>query len=443
MLTALANLLERLKSGAPGFESLLAREAGWLVTAKAVQGLCSLGATLAVARYLGPAPFGELSLAIAAVALVAAVATLGLEFIASRELATGDAAVLRLVLRLRVLGAAFGCALLLAAALWASKSSHAVGPLLLVMCLVPLVQVGDVGEWRLIAEGRSRVVAMVTLAAAPTAAVLRLLLVLAGAGLVAFAWAVVAEWALRSLLLAACARGGGKAEPATADRGSRAALGLLAESAPLLLAGIAVFIYMRIDQFMIAAMLGNTRLGLYSAVVTIAEAPLVLPAILIRAALPMVARAHEQVPGSGDALLERLMRWCFWFHLLLALVLAALAEPAVRLLYGEAYVPATDAFRLVVLGGPFVAFGVMSSAWLVVHRRTGHALRRTLMGMATNIALNLVLIPTMGIAGAALATLLAQVVATYAADALFAETRALFKLKTRALRPWGRQRPEA
>jgi O-antigen/teichoic acid export membrane protein len=149
--------------------------------------------------------------------------------------------------------------------------------------------------------------------------------------------------------------------------------------------------------------------------------------------LPLLSR--ESSPEAVDAAFERILRACFWFHAVLAIVLAAFATPVVLLLYGEAYLPAAGAFSLVVLGAPFIALGVVSSGWLVIRRCTGHALRRTLLGMATNVALNVVLIPRMGIAGAALATLLAQLVATYAADAWYPETRVLFKLKSRALLP--------
>jgi O-antigen/teichoic acid export membrane protein len=419
--------------------SRLASEAGWLEVAKLVQGVCSLAATFVVARYLGPGAYGELSLAIATLALLSAIGTLGLEHIASRELSAGEdapALTLRALWRMRLAGATFGCAGMLLAAWIAPRFASPIGPLLFVLALVPLVQVGDLAEWRLVAASRSRSVATATLVVAPLAALLRLAMAWQGAGLAAFAWAVVAEWCLRSLLLWLATRPLRAAETGEPEDFARKAMALLKESAPLLLAGIAVFIYMRIDQFMIAGYLGPTQVGLYSAVVVVSEAPLVLPAILLRAALPMLSR--EASAPAQDAAFEGLMRACFWFHALLALVLAAAAVPLVRLLYGEAYLPAVEAFRIVVLGAPFVALGVVSSGWLVIRRCTGHALRRTLLGMAVNIVLNVVLIPRMGIAGAALATLLAQLSATYAADYFHAETRALFRMKTRSLNPLAR-----
>lgn len=420
--------------------SRLARETGWLIVAKLVQGLCSFLATLAVARHLGPGAFGELSLAIATASLVGAIAALGLEHIASRELSGAgdsklDGRVLPALRALRGIGAAAGAGVLLAMAFSPPASSHGISGLLLVMCLLPIAQVGDISEWQLIAGGRSKWVAFTAIAVSPLAAALRLLLVLMDGNLLGFAWVFVAEWGLRSLLLSlASNRLAVQSQPDHAQL-ARTAVALLRESAPLLLAGIAVFIYMRIDQFMIAAMLDTRQVGLYSAIVVVSEAPLVLPALLLRASLPILTRQAADAPDAAAESFVRLLRGCFYLHVAGAAILAIFAEPIVTLMYGEPYREASTAFRLLVLGAPFVALGVLSSAWLVIHRCTGHALRRTILGVVVNIALNLVLIPRFGIAGAALATLVAQIAATYLADAAYRETRGLFKLKTRAIWP--------
>lgn len=213
------------------------------------------------------------------------------------------------------------------------------------------------------------------------------------------------------------------------------ALSLLRDSLPLLLSGIAIFAYMRIDQFMIAAMLGPREVGLYSAIIVLAEVPLVLPALLLRAALPILTRQSETDPALRDRTLTNLMRSSFYLHLTVALVVAALAKPLVGLLYGSAFSIAAPVLSILALTAPFVALGVLSSSWLVLERRTGHALRRTLVGAVLNVMLNLFSIPRFGVAGAAIATLIAQVTATYLVDAFHPQTRALFHMKTRALFP--------
>lgn len=407
-------------------------QTGWLTVAKLCQGATSLASTLVVARWLGPDAFGQLSLVITTAVLCGSIATLGLENIATRELSR-DAAfgsvnrdVLPALQSIRWAGAIGGCLLLVLGAAVSPPSRYGVAGLLLILSLLPLAQAGDVAEWRLIAARQGNKVALVVMAVSPLAAVARIALAMAGAPMIAFAWTLVAEWFSRSVFLSLLARHTptsallpGKTTP-TRTR-------LLRDAFPLMLAGIAVYVYMRIDQFMIAAMLGRHQLGLYSASASVSEAPLILPAILLKVLLPVLARQGDE--AAAERTLTRAMRGSFYFHLIVAAVLVAVSGPLVTALYGPTYAGASTAFSIQVISAPFVSLGVLSSAWLVIGHRTGHAVRRTLLGALTNIALNLVLIPRYGIAGAALATLIAQVVATLLADLCFQDTRVLFRIK--------------
>ena len=425
--------------------STIVQQFGWLAGAKVIQGVASIIASLVVARVLGPAEFGSLSLAIAIASFVALIAALGLEQIATRELVAVTAAptqILELLRRMRLLGAVIGAIALLLIAFLPQVYALGARGLMLILTLLPIAQIGDISEWRLLAAGQGRRVAIVVAMVSPLAALARCALALSGYGVMAFAWILVLEWAARSALLAWASRG----LSSRSNTGRRitvtlqGSLALLRESTPVLLAGIAVFVYMRIDQFMIAGMLGTEQVGLYSAVVTLAELPLVVPALLLRAALPTLTRMSIDDPARRDRELTKMMGASVYLHASIACVLAVFAGPLIVLLYGEPYRAASDAFRVQVLAAPLVALGVLSSGWLVLERKTGHALRRTLLGALVNIALNLVAIPAWGIIGAAVATLAAQCLATYFADALYPETRGLFMMKSRALWPgnWSR-----
>jgi PST family polysaccharide transporter len=420
------------------------KQFGWLAGAKLTQGIVGLLAALAVARALGPAEFGSLSLAIAIASFVSLVSALGLEQIATRELVMSGGSPQRtitLLRRLRLAGALIGSSTLLALAILPPVSALGASGLVLILALLPIAQVGDVSEWRLLAAGDGRRVALAVLLTSPVAALARCALALLGYGPTAFAWTLVAEWAARSALLAWMTRA---PRPSTGIRSEQPLLetsfNMLKESIPFLLASISVFVYMRIDQFMIAGILGAEHLGLYSAMVTLAEIPLVVPALLLRASLPMLARISQTDPARRDLELMRIMGASVYLHAAIGCILALVAEPVFVLLFGAPFRDAAAAFSIQVFAAPFVALGVLSSAWLVLERKTGHALRRTLLGAVANILLNLIFIPTWGIAGAAIATVVSQLLATYAADALYPGTRALFMMKTRALWPgnWSR-----
>jgi O-antigen/teichoic acid export membrane protein len=80
-----------------------------------------------------------------------------------------------------------------------------------------------------------------------------------------------------------------------------------------------------------------------------------------------------------------------------------------------------------------VALGVLSGAWIVLNQYTQYALWRTALGAVVNTVLNLFLIPSFGIAGAASATVVAFIATAFASDAILERTRPLLYLKLRAL----------
>lgn len=417
--------------------SRVLRQAGWLAAAKVVQGACSIVATVFIARHLAPTFFGQLSLAIAAASVVATAAALGLEQVATRVISISTTNLrqpLRTIRRLRALGAIAGFAVLVTMAVFPALHPDGTTSLLLILSLLPLAQVGDVAEWRLLAGERGSRVAQITFVTAPAAALARLVLVVSDAGVEAFAWALVAEWALRSTLLTVLARGeNDRGEISSEAAALTNAWDMLRQSIPLLMAGIAVFFYMRIDQFMIGAELGSAQVGIYSAAVVLAEAPLVIPVLILRAALPQLSREAASDPSTSDRTLVRLMRGTFYLHVIGAVIVTIVAKPVVLLVYGEAYMTASSVLTIQAWGAPFVAIGVLSGAWLVLNNFTAYALWRTLVGAGVNIALNVVLIPRFGIAGAAYATIAAFVSATLLFDSVLPATRPLLALKMRAI----------
>lgn len=425
--------------------SHILRQTGWLAVAKIVQGAASLIASLIVARKLGPESFGELSLAISIASFAAAAASLGLEQIATRELSSKDGCVMKNILaalwRLRIFGAITGCAILLCGAILSRSWGGETNRLLWILCLLPLCQIGDVVEWRLISSGQSRAIAIVTLAVAPAAAIARIAFALLDGGAFVFAWMLLAEWAIRSMLLLIVGvpllSSFRERNTATFQR----AVELLRESFPLMAAGIATFVYMRIDQFMIGTLLDARSVGLYSAVVTLSEGPLVISALLLRGALPMLTRQFQNDYALCTRTMVKFMRRGFFLHLTGAIILALLAKPIIYLFYGEAYASAIYAFRIQVFSASFVALGVLSSAWLILNHHTSHALRRTLLGAVVNVALNTIMIPLYGITGAAASTVIAQIFATYLADFAYPQMRSLFWMKTFAMLPAQRNYP--
>ena len=69
---------------------------------------------------------------------------------------------------------------------------------------------------------------------------------------------------------------------------------ILRDSWPLIFSGIAITVYMRVDQLMISSMSGNAELGLYSAVVRLTEAFCLIPLAFIQSTFPKLIRLEEE-----------------------------------------------------------------------------------------------------------------------------------------------------
>jgi O-antigen/teichoic acid export membrane protein len=107
-----------------------------------------------------------------------------------------------------------------------------------------------------------------------------------------------------------------------------------------------------------------------------------------------------------------------------SLVICLLAKPLIGLLYGEAYLPAVIPLRIVVWYTAFSYLGGARNAWIVCENKQKY-LKYLYCGAAViNILLNLLMIPTLGTAGAALASLITQI-----------STVVLMPLLIRPLRP--------
>ena len=104
----------------------------------------------------------------------------------------------------------------------------------------------------------------------------------------------------------------------------------------------------------------------------------------------------------------------------------------VAILYGRAYQEAGQILMIHTWGGVFVAIGVASGVWFVSEDLQRYSFYRTAAGAFLNILLNFALIPTHGISGAAIATVISQSMAALFFDLLATKTRPIFIVKIKA-----------
>lgn len=128
--------------------------------------------------------------------------------------------------------------------------------------------------------------------------------------------------------------------------------------------------------------------------------------VFSRAFEPVIARLHARGDRAGlsDAL-SRVSRWATLVGLPLALACALLRHDLIRLFHGSFTGDTT--FMLILILSPMLAssFGVAGNV-VVMTGHSGYNLLNSVLAAVMNATLNFLLIPPMGLNGAALATLL-------------------------------------
>ena len=118
-----------------------------------------------------------------------------------------------------------------------------------------------------------------------------------------------------------------------------------------------------------------------------------------------------------------------------ALSMTLVSDWLVVALYGDAYSPAADVLALHTWTGVFVFLGVASGKYLTVENFTRQYFYRTVFGATVNVGLNFLLIPSYGISGAAVATLVGQIAANYLYDIVDPDLHHQMKMKTKSFFP--------
>ena len=115
--------------------------------------------------------------------------------------------------------------------------------------------------------------------------------------------------------------------------------------------------------------------------------------------------------------------------------LTMLAKPVIWILYGADYMEATSALCIVAWYTSFSYIGGIRNIWILVEEKQRYILPINALGAMTNVALNSVMIPVIGINGAAIATLITQIFTNVVTGYLIKPIRRNNALILKALNP--------
>ncbi|MFO4667948.1 flippase [Vibrio cholerae] len=404
----------------------------WLMSEKILRMTLGLLIGVWVARYLGPEEFGILSYAMSYVALFSAFATLGLDGIVVRDLVKDrdqETIILGTAFLMKLLGSFFMICLVVASlAIFPNEDST----IILVIALATIVQSFSVIDLYFQSEVKGKYVAISNIFALLWSSFAKLMLIVNNARLEWFAYVILFEMIVLSMsYIYFYVKKSQSIRQWQANY--KVAVNLLKDSWPLVFSSLVVTLYMKVDQIMLNNMIGSESVGYYTAATRLSEVWYFIPVVICNSLFPAILNAKKTSHALYIHRLQKLYDFMLWLALLIAIFVTVITEPLIGFLYGSAYSSSSSILLIHIWSAVFVFLGVASSKWFIAEGLQKQALYRTIAGLIVNIILNYILIDEYGALGAAFATLISQMMASYLFNALNVKTRNLFIMQSRSL----------
>jgi len=383
----------------------------WLLGDKLLRMGAGLFVGVWMARYLGPEEFGLLNYAMAIVALFGAVAGLGLGGIVVRDLVQkpdGTYVTLGTAFLLQFVGGGVAFSLAVAAVSILRPVDDLARMMVAILGFALVLKSSEAVKYWFESQVTSKYAVWAENGVFLVLTAVRIVLILSKAPLIAFVWAAFAETALIwvALLLTYEKKVGGLTRWSANFSRARS---LIMESWPLILGAIASMVNMRMDQVMLGSMVNNLVVGNYSAAMRLAEVWLIVPGIIASSIYPSIIAAKE----AGEDLYRRRVRkitklMALWV-VPTALAVSMLSELIVSLVYGVQYADAGSYLAISIWTGvPYLVFFALNQV-LYIERLLKVAFGISIFTVASNVLLNLALIPLFGGIGAAVSTLITSI----------------------------------
>ena len=391
----------------------------WLAGGELVARAVGFATTLYLARTLDLAGYGQLEVGLAVFSYLQLIVDGGLETVAVRAVARRPEA--RHTFASHLLTMRVAIAGVVAAAVWAGTAiwpgPDGVRPMVLRYAVAMLPLVASV-NWAFQADRQMSVVAARNVSTQVVYALLVALFVRGPLDLLRVPTAFAAAVALGvGLTLTVYVRQFGPAAPRF-DAGF--ARGLAQQALPVAASSALRAVSYNFDILIIGLLYPTLGVGLYGAAYRLLTLPLLGYATLNTALFPTLVRLDAgarrrflTVYGMGVAVTS----------VVVVALLRSGADVALRLAAGARFEPGAPVLALLALSIPFTAGAGVLRQLLLATDRQQYDLLVVVLGAVANVSLNLLLIPRMGLAGAATATVVGEAVVLASAIVVSVATR--------------------
>lgn len=411
------------------------RNIAWHSSEKVLRMLISFLVGIWLARYLGPEQFGSFNYIMAWLSMFGAIAWLGVGETVMRDLVRDrddEGRILGSALLIRLCGSLLAISSALLAARWFGGFDETQLMLLAILCIgVPFAET-PAGIWMWFASHTNigpavlgKNVSMIL------GALLRVAVILAGAGLIA----LMSALALESVLLWLCLTG---AYLWSGERFShwkfdiRHAWQMLLTGLPIILSALAVSLNARVDQILLGRLTNMTDVGIYAAAMRFSEVWWIVPPMIVQT----LAARYIYPKDLGEQLplnVARIIAGMAMLSLMPCILFSAVGSEIISLILGKQYQGAGSVLMIHIWTAVLVFIDAPVNQYLLATHRQFLLVFKSVVLLLLNFGLALLLVPEYGPQGAAIATLIAQAVTVLILPILYPPLRDLRSIYRHAI----------
>lgn len=411
----------------------IARNASWIIISKLLQSVLSFVVGILTARYLGPSNYGLINYAVSVVTFVLPIAQLGFNNVLVQELTNSpknEGKLLGTSILFSFLSAIFcmiGVILFVAVA----DNSREIIWVVALYSANLLLQVFDLIQYWFQAKLMSKYCSIASLSAYLVVTCYKVFLLITGKSVYWFTLSYTIDYLLIAIiLLVIYHKLGGQKLSVDIPLGKQ----LFARSKHYIVPGLMAAIFSQTDKIMLNNMLGQTATGYYSAALAITSIPGFVYAAIIDSFRPVIF-ASQGNKEQFERNLKHLYSIVIYLSLAQGIFMTVFSDFIVGILYGPEFHAAVGALCVIVWFVTFSYLGSVRNIWILANDKQKYLWIINASGALLNVLLNILLIPTIGIIGASVASLATQFFSNFILGFIIAPIRENNKILLQSLNP--------
>lgn len=391
--------------GHEGFQKYF-KNTGWMFLGQATM-IVSLIINIWLARYLGPENFGTMNYVFAFVGLFGFLTNLGINDILIRNLVRQPEK------RDEFIGTAFSLMTvggivsfsLITILSFVFETSPIVRALIILYATTALLSPVNVISAYFQATVQAKKNALAQIIGILIVSVIKVFLIVSGQGIIWLVGAFVLDYVVGTILYIINYKQS-NLKMSHWSFNKVIAKEFLSASYLLMLSAITGYLLLKIDQVMVKFFLDEAAVGIYAVAVKLSEVWYFIPGIICGSVFPAIINAKKTNEILYKKRLQRLYLFLGGAAFVIAIPITFLAPYIISLLFGEAYIAATLILQIYVWSGIGFFLGIGINRYFMAEDNLKPIFYYSLIAVIINITLNFILIPTIGLAGAAWATLI-------------------------------------